>query len=101
MRKKRSAEEWMNLVNEYKVSNLTLSVWCRKNEISKSSIYPYIKKYEESLNPSAQSWGEITIPKNTELSPISLKIGDVTLDIKSGFDKQMLADILRVVRNQC
>ncbi|MBC2581693.1 hypothetical protein [Clostridium sp. DJ247] len=36
-----------------------------------------------------QKWGLITISKSIETSPISLKIGSVTLDIKSGFDKEI------------
>ncbi|MBC2579088.1 IS66 family insertion sequence element accessory protein TnpA [Clostridium sp. DJ247] len=101
MRNRKSQEQWMVLVKEYKASGLNLTAWCKEKGISKSSIYPYLKKFSSEAESSEQKWGLITISKSIETSPISLKIGAVTLDIKSGFDKETLGDILSVVMKLC
>lgn len=101
MTKRRNNEEWLLLVKIYKTSGLNLTVWCRKNEISKSSIYPYIKKFKEPAEPLQPKWGALTMPKGIETSAISLKIGSITLDIKKDFNKETLTDILNVRMRLC
>ncbi|MCM0650151.1 hypothetical protein NBE98_17425 [Clostridium swellfunianum] len=91
------------LVEEYILSGLTLVVWYKEKNISKSSIYAYIKKYYKSgvTSVSEPKWGEITIPKMNELSTILLKIGTIVIHIKNGFDTKTLSEILSVVMNLC
>jgi hypothetical protein len=63
--------------------------------------YPYLKKSEALAEPLEQKWRSITIPKHIETSSILLKVGTITLDIKSGFDKETLRDVLNVVMKLC
>ena len=98
MHKRKSEKEWLELVKEYTTSGLNLTAWCKKNNICKSSIYPYLKKIKASASEtSEQKWGVLALPKRLEVAPISLKIGTITLEIKNGFEKETLADILSVV----
>src|SRR5690349_5130588 len=101
MKIKRSKEEWVALVKDYRTSGLGLTAWCSEKGISKSSIYPYLKKLNRETEASEQKWGIITIPKNIESAAISLKVGAITLDIKNGFNKETLADILSIVMSLC
>lgn len=99
MGKRRSVNEWMILVSKYKNSGKNLTTWCRENKISKSSIYPYINKSKSQ--PSIESWGSLSMEESVQKSSISLTIGNITLDIKDGFNKSTLQDILTVVNNIC
>ncbi|MBZ9607330.1 hypothetical protein G9F73_005760 [Clostridium estertheticum] len=102
MNKRKSKAQWMSLIKEYNSSGLNLTAWCREKEISKSSFYPYLKSFKAPASePSEQRWGTVTIPKSTEASSISLKVGTITLDIKNGFDKETLIDVLSVVMKLC
>lgn len=99
MGKKRSLDEWMILVSKYKNSGENLTTWCKENKISKSSIYPYINK-AKTQGP-IESWGSLSMEEPIQKSSISLTIGNITLDIKDGFNKSTLQDILTVVNNIC
>ena len=102
MNKRKSEEQWMQLVKNFNSSGLNVTAWCRESGISKGSFYTYLNKFKAlAAEPSEQKWGAITIPKNIETSSISLKVGNITLDIKSGFNKETLKDILSVVTNLC
>jgi len=102
MNKRKSEEEWMQLVKKFNSSGLNVTAWCRENGISKGSFYPYLNKFKALANePSEQKWGAIAIPKNIETSSISLTVANITLNIKSGFDKETLKDILSIVTNLC
>lgn len=102
MNKRKSEAQWMALVEERNSSSLNLTAWCREKEICKGSIYPYLKKFKAlAAETSEQKWGAIVIPKSSETSLISLKVGTITLDIKNGFDKETLLDVLSVVMTLC
>jgi len=98
---RRSKEQWMLLVEDFKASGLSLAAWCREKNISKSSIYPYIKTFDNNVKDSDQKWGVVTLPQTSTESAISLKIGSITLDIKSGFNKETLSEVLSVVTKLC
>lgn len=103
MKKRRSKQEWMSLVSQYMNSGLSMTKWCKENGVSVSSIAPYVKQYatpSEILSDN-QNWVEMPLPRNIEKSLITLKVGAVSLDIKEGFDKKVLSDILKVVMSIC
>lgn len=82
-------------------SKLSITAWCKKRDVCKGSFYTYLKKFEAIADPVAQKWGAIVLPESIEESSISLKIGTITLGIKSGFDKETLGDVLNVVMKLC
>jgi hypothetical protein len=101
MNKKKSKDEWFELVEAFKASGLTLTTWCKEKCISKSSIYPYLKKYDSQNNYVEPQWVALPINKNNEATTLSLKVGSVTLDIKNGYDKDALADVLSLLIKLC
>jgi hypothetical protein len=102
MNKRKSEAQWMALVEEHSSSRLNLTAWCREKGICKGSFYPYLKKFKAiAAETSEQKWGAVVIPKSCETSSISLKVGTITLDIKNGFDKETLVDVLSVVMTLC
>jgi len=102
MNKRKSEEQWMELIKEHNLSGLNLTAWCKEKKLSKSSFYPYLKKFRAlAAETSEQKWGAIAIPKNVEASSISLKVGNTILYIKDGFDKETLTDVLIVVLKLC
>ena len=58
MHKRKSEKEWLELVEEYTTSGLNLTAWCKKNNICKSSIYPYLKKLKRQLLKHQNKSGE-------------------------------------------
>ena len=96
-KQRRSKEQWMRLVEDFKSSDLAHVKQCKENNISKSSIYPYIKASDNNIEASDQNWGVVTLPENITESTIALKIGAITLDIKNGFNKETLSDVSSVV----
>ena len=101
MAKRRDETDWMVLVKDFKNSDINLTAWCRDKGISKSSIYPYLKKFRIKEEPIEAQWAEISVPKTTESSSITLKVGAITLDLKNGLNRELLSDVLGVVLELC
>ncbi|WP_341458739.1 IS66 family insertion sequence element accessory protein TnpA, partial [Clostridium vincentii] len=77
MAERRSKEEWMILLKEYKVSGVNQTAWCREKGINKGTFIAYKKKSEAVAGENTLEWGSVAIPKKFETSSISLKIGDI------------------------
>lgn len=102
MNKRKPETQWIELIREYNSSGLNLTVWCKEKKLSKSSFYPHLKKFKAlAAEPFEQKWGALAMPKSVEAPSILLKVGIITLDIKNGFDKETLMDVLSVVMKQC
>ena len=96
----KSEKQWMELIKEYNASGLNITDWCGNKKLNKSSFYRHLKKVQApTAEPIEQKWVSIALPKRFEAPSISLTIGTFTLDIKNGFDKETLMDILGVVIN--
>ncbi|WP_170065711.1 hypothetical protein, partial [Clostridium vincentii] len=61
----------------------------------------YKKKSEAVAGENTLEWGSVAIPKKFETSSISLKIGDIILDIKNDFNKETLKDVLNIIMKLC
>lgn len=101
MNKRRSEKDWFKIIEEFKASGLNLTTWCKSKGISKSSIYPYIKKFHSHNNFQKTQWLSVPFTNKADSIMFSLRVGAATLDIKNDFDKNALADILSVIVKLC
>lgn len=101
MNKRRSENEWFKIIEEFKASELNLTAWCKSKGISKSSIYPYIKKFNSQTTFPETKWVSVPFVNSTDSIMFTLRVGSIDLDIRKGFDKNELADILSVIVKPC
>jgi hypothetical protein len=95
---------WTQHVQALKESGLSRRAYCEKNQIKVSTLDYWCQK----LNPSARAnkkvheaaWIPLQISED-ELSKIDLRIGKITIAVKSGFDPSLLADVLRTINTLC
>ena len=94
--KKNLAEYWGKEISEWKVSSLTVVEYCRRKNIGRHQFFYWKRK----LSRKSGSVDFIEIPRlrpSPVLTPISVKTGRFTVEIKSGFDPADLKQGLRVL----
>ncbi len=102
MAKNNNTELWEQMLSDYRDSGMTATAWCQSKCIKKSTLYYLmrkLKKKSEETDPQTK-WALISFPNSQQSvisSGITLKVGDLMLEIASDFDKVALADILSVV----
>jgi len=96
---------WQRRIADYKASGLTQKAWCYQNNISCDQLKYWLYKRKPVRKEEASgfhSWLPVSVlPEKNEIRSDNLiiKIGDASIDIHSGFDKKLLADILDVLKN--
>ena len=101
MANRKTKSEWMEIVKEFKASGLGITAWCKQHGICKTTIYPYIRMFNNENHVENQEWAKLSIPKKPFDSPITIKGSSITLDVKNGFDKETLSEVLIVVMSLC
>jgi len=106
MAKKDNSEQWEHLLSDYRSSSMTANEWCQSNQVKRSIFYYWMRKLKTKSSEDINTkWASIPLP-NVQVvalpsSPITLKIGDFSLEIESGFEKVALKDILSVAIQLC
>ncbi len=94
--KKNLAEYWGKEISEWKASSLTVVEYCRRKNIGRHQFFYWKRK----LSRKSESVSFIEVPRlrpSPVPTPVSVKTGRFTVEIKSGFDPADLEQVLRVL----
>jgi hypothetical protein len=87
--KRRSPEEWYQLIQQWLLSGKSGAMWCRENQISYQA-FGYWRKKNSSM-PDSEPFVELTdVPKTDSQSGVDLFLGGVTLQLTKDFDETTL-----------
>jgi hypothetical protein len=101
------SDKWQKHVLASAESGLTRKDYCQQNGIGVYQLDYWRRKFHKSNSKPAASAGawiplEILDSNSTaENAGIGLRIGRVTIDIKPGYDRKLLADVLQVLESVC
>lgn len=102
--KKNNEAMWLDRVQAYRASGLSINHWCKENAVKSSSFHYWLKKFSEHDEQHVTQWGEIKMTQTITVSPskpIRLYLNDVTVDIPVDFDASSLAEVLSAIRSSC
>jgi len=95
-------KEWTGKISDFEKSGKTKEVWCEKNIIGIRQLNYWIKRLTK--NPSTENLSKQWLPieiKEEEISeapPLSVKIGLATVEVHPGFDKELLLEVLKILK---
>lgn len=104
MEKTKLHEEWELRLEEFKSSGMTQSQWSKANNITVHKLKYWIKRIKKFNSGSHQGtkWLPVSIEENaihTMNHEIRLTIGDITIEIVSGYNQDLLKDVIRTIRS--
>jgi transposase-like protein len=92
---------WLDRVADYRASELSVREWCARNGVSANALRYWLKRI--GVEAEAVEWAPVEVvegPASIESSvesQVSVRVGSATIDVRSGFDANLFADVLRVV----
>lgn len=106
---KENQEYWWNHGVAFQKSGLTRPIYCQQNNLKISSLDYWRKKYKSSsaavVRPDGGNrWVTLQVADQPIVGPgvgIRLRIGRLAIEVESGFDPKLLADVLRVAGSAC
>jgi hypothetical protein len=101
------SDKWQKHVLAFAESDLTRQDYCRQNGIGVYQLDYWRRKFQRSNSKhpvSAGAWIPLEIRDSrstAENAGIGLRIGRVTIEVKPGYDRKLLADVLQVLESVC
>ena len=95
-------EAWLDHVNSWEKSGLSISKYCTENGLKSSSLHYWIRKVRKEANQSASAGNfvKLKIPKSIRAERtegFSLKYGSYEITIPAAFNKSDLGRLLEVL----
>lgn len=93
-------------VNEFRRSGLTADEWCKENNMKISTFRYWLHKiHKENTAPNQEiQWMQLS-PEPLEItgqsSPIIVRIGSLTIELQSDFDRTAFADVVTAIQRLC
>ncbi|NLJ79930.1 MAG: IS66 family insertion sequence element accessory protein TnpB [Firmicutes bacterium] len=83
----------------FSASGLSQAAWCRKQDLPARQLSYWLRKLSTS---TARNNRWVSVPITTAKKPgVSLRIGNIALEIEPGFDTIVLSDVVRSVMALC
>jgi hypothetical protein len=97
---------WQQRIAEYKKSGLTQRNWCMENNIPYDQLKYWLYKHnsQQTAKTYETSWVPVrvsSVSSNLTNSRLVVKMGMASVEVQSGFDKHLLADLLKVLKESC
>jgi hypothetical protein len=94
--KRRSKEQWHQIIQDWLLSKKSALQWCRENAIPYQSFCNWRKKYLE--HPPLDTFVEVTSNHENSHAGIELCCNDVWIHLSKDFDDDALARCLSTLR---
>ncbi len=99
-------KEWETRVTEFRVSGQSATAWCSEHRIKTHQLWYWLRKYpsEESIQSQPNKWIPIEIdksPVNETDSVLLVRIGQAVIEVRPGYNRDLLSDVVRILNASC
>ena len=96
-------KDWEARVAEFKASGQTTTQWCAANNIKPNKLRYWLRKFKSDEQSSGSSqWLPVEVDNiHSNGHAVVIKMGKAVVEVKPGYDREMLFDILRTLSAIC
>ena len=88
---------WETRVAQYRASGQSASAWCAENKVSVCQLYYWLKK--NCAQPPV--WIPVEIQEPYGESFLCVRVGRAAIEVKAGFDPELLLKVVQTVGALC
>ncbi|MCW2279182.1 IS66 family insertion sequence element accessory protein TnpA [Heliophilum fasciatum] len=89
------------LVAECRASGTTAKAWCEEKGIPYGRYMNWAREVNRKANHDPQQWADVTLVKEQPCDEIKIQCGKWSIGIKSGFDSNVLTEVLKAMDTVC
>lgn len=93
---------WKNRMSDFEASGLTGTQWCANQEIPLSQFRYWRRKLrltKDAASSGTPSWMAVDLAGHEKTNMLFIYLDSVKIELHAGFDPDLLADAVRVLRN--
>ena len=92
---------WEERIEAFLASGQSQRAWCQEQGLRANQLGYWLRKYRARMSqPSGKRWVSMESGFHSH-SGVSLRIGNIVLDVEPGFNQQVLVDVLHSLMNVC
>jgi len=106
MTKAERQKEWESRITAYRASGQSTKKWCAAHDLKPHQLWYWIRKDQLTDSPTVVSsrWLPVEFSDSepeSHASPLLIRVGHATVEVKPGFDSSLLSDIVRTLAALC
>ena len=107
MTREEMAELWISRINDYRASGDRVATWCERHQVTDRQLWYWMRNLKKSgqLAPPASKprWASVGIdePAPSGATPILIRVGAIAVEVRSGFEPSLLANVVRTLQTLC
>ena len=106
MMKVERQREWDARIAEFRASGQSTKEWCAAHDLKPYQLWYWIRKHKTIDTPSARpsEWLAVEVSDLglvDQRSALLIRVGQATVEVKPGFDRMLLSDIVRTLSALC
>ena len=100
-------KKWQARVADFKASGKTTTEWCAEHDLKPNQLRYWLRKYKETNEPlnTQSQWLKVEIDDNQVSSchdnTLIVRIGKAVIEVKQGYDKKLLSDLVSTLSELC
>ena len=96
-------KDWEARIADFKSSGQSAKEWCNANNIKPSKLHYWLRKFKSDEQSSGSSqWLPVEVDDtHSNGHAVVIKIGKAAVEIKPGYDRELLFDVLRTLSALC
>lgn len=88
---------WQRLLAEQQASGISITAWCAQQHIQAGTFYAWRKRLAASAPSAVPQWVAVEPRASGTASGVTLRLGQLAVEVVSGFDPHVLAAVLTVL----
>ena len=101
--KQKTINKWQRILSKQKASGQTIKAWCEENKVSTTSFYKnrkLLSEMEKTKSLQTSNFQEVIVIDDETINRSTLKLhltDKIYLELKSGFDQNLLKEIIEAI----
>jgi len=98
-------EMWLERVMAFRESGQSVAAWCRAHELKEHQMRYWLRRLSSGSSdvPVSTQWLSMTIDQRADSldQGILVQVGQVTIQVRPGFNRALLADVVDALASPC
>jgi len=98
--------QWEKRIAAYKASGQSVREWCAANGVKPNRLWYWLRRTRtEDAEPRATRWLSVSVTgqagEEREGRELLVRVGKAGIEVRQGFDPELLAAVVRVLSEAC
>lgn len=88
---------WAARVEEFRMSGQSVPAWCTDHDLKPHQLRYWLRKKVRTSSETTFSWLTLDLSEADFQSSLLLRVGQVVLEVRPGFDPKLLLDVVKTL----